>query len=54
MVGSLTVALGVVILLFPFAAATGATLLRGSLLIVVGEVEFVLTLGSRTPPPTSP
>src|SRR5262249_545851 len=48
-VGSLTAALGVVILLFPFASATGATLLLGSLLIVAGEVEFVLALASRTP-----
>jgi uncharacterized membrane protein HdeD (DUF308 family) len=47
--GVLTAALGVVLLIYPFATATATTVFLGSMLIVVGAAELFLAFASQTP-----
>ncbi|HTS81153.1 MAG TPA: HdeD family acid-resistance protein [Myxococcaceae bacterium] len=47
--GLLTVALGIVLLMYPLAAATATTLFVGCILTLVGAVEIFLAFASQTP-----
>lgn len=48
LLGILTILLGLVLIVFPLAAAAVTTVFIGSILIVVGIVDVVLALGSHT------
>src|SRR5262249_54360205 len=47
--GILTMALGVVLIIYPFATATITTVFLGSMLLIVGVAELVLGFYSRSP-----
>ncbi|HET6983260.1 MAG TPA: HdeD family acid-resistance protein [Myxococcaceae bacterium] len=47
--GILTMALGAVLIIYPFATATVTTVFLGSMLIVVGAAELVLGFSSLSP-----
>lgn len=47
--GILTSALGIVLIVYPFATATITTVLLGSMLTIVGVAELVLAFSSQTP-----
>ena len=47
--GTLTMALGAVLIVYPFATATITTVFLGSMLIVVGVAELVLGFSSLSP-----
>jgi uncharacterized membrane protein HdeD (DUF308 family) len=47
--GILTAALGVVLILYPFATASATTVFLGSALTLVGVAELVLAFASQTP-----
>lgn len=47
--GLLTVALGIVLLMYPYATATATTLFVGCILTLVGGVEIFLAFASQTP-----
>ena len=47
--GLLTIALGVVLLIYPLATATAATVLNGGMLTLVGLAEIVVAPTSQTP-----
>lgn len=46
--GVLTAALGVLLIVYPLAAAAATTILIGSILVIVGVIEIVLALRSHT------
>jgi len=47
--GVLTVALGAVLIIYPFTTATVTSVFVGSILILVGVADLVLALASQTP-----
>jgi uncharacterized membrane protein HdeD (DUF308 family) len=47
--GLLTIALGIVLLTYPYATATATTLFLGCVLTLVGVVEIGLAFASQTP-----
>ena len=47
--GVLTAALGIVLIVFPFATASATTVFLGGVLTLVGVIELVLALYSQTP-----
>lgn len=47
--GLMTVALGIVLIMYPYATATATTLFVGCILTLVGVVEIFLAFASQTP-----
>ena len=47
--GVLTAALGIVLIIYPFATATATTVFVGSMLTLTGVAELIIALSSQTP-----